>query len=69
MAMAYTASDYNYYKTLLEKEGEAAMEWVRNAQPEFWCRSLFPTSRFGVVTSNTIEIVFSMLKEKKTYCS
>jgi MULE transposase domain len=66
MAMAYTASDYNYYRTsILDKEGEAALQWVTSAEPQFWCRSLFPTSRFGVVTSNTIEIVFSLFKNVK----
>jgi hypothetical protein len=66
MAMAYTASDYTHFRTtILEKEGEAALQWVNDAVPETWCRSLFPTSRFGVVTSNTIEIVFALLKKKK----
>jgi hypothetical protein len=30
-----------------------------------WCRSLFPVPRYGVATSNTIEIVFSTFRRIK----
>jgi Transposase, Mutator family/SWIM zinc finger len=62
MALANTKSVHDYYREqIYEKAGEKALEWIDNATPYTWCRSLFPTSRYGVTTSNTIEIVFATL--------
>jgi transposase-like protein len=62
MAMSYSAYDHAYYEAELEeKAGEVSTAWIDNAEPTMWCRSLFPVPRFGVVTSNTIEIVFAKL--------
>jgi hypothetical protein len=45
--------------------GRNMIEWIDNASPSNWCSALFPCPRYGVTTSNTIEIVFSALRKKK----
>jgi MULE transposase domain/SWIM zinc finger len=65
MACVYTKSDLVFYRDELRKGGEHLITWVANADPTMWCRALFPIPRYGVITSNTIEIVFSALKKAK----
>jgi SWIM zinc finger len=65
LASVYCNSDMNEFKTKLMEGGDELMDWIIAADPETWCRSLSPIPRFGVTTSNTIEIVFSTFKKAK----
>jgi hypothetical protein len=60
MARSYTIQGYTKYrnKILAGKNGQEKIAWIDKAQPELWCRALFPVHRYGVITSNTIEIVW-----------
>jgi Transposase, Mutator family len=66
MATANTMTIYEFYRRkLYDTKGPSAIEWVENAHPSMWCRALFPVPRYGVITSNTVEIVFSTLRDIK----
>jgi len=42
--------------------GEEINSWIHNADPKMCCRSLFPIPRFGITTSNPVEVLFSALR-------
>jgi Transposase, Mutator family len=55
MGVANTSSIYAFYRrTIFEAKGNLALDWIDNATPSSWCRSLFPVRRFGVTTLNII---------------
>jgi MULE transposase domain/SWIM zinc finger len=67
MGVSNTHSIYSFYRRIIyEKKGQMALDWIDNATPTTWCRALFPVQRYGVTTSNTIEIVFAALRKAKT---
>jgi hypothetical protein len=43
------------------------LQWIDEREPETWCRVLFGGARFGVTTSNTVEIVFNALNKIRAY--
>lgn len=65
MARCFTIQGYNKYRNdiLLGKDGRVILEWIDRAEPELWCRALFPVPRYGVTTSNTIEIVWHTFRQ------
>jgi hypothetical protein len=69
MARSYNAEDYQMFLDLLRtgESGEEINNWIHNADPNMWCRSLFPIPRFGITTSNPVEILFSALRNCRHY--
>jgi hypothetical protein len=49
------------------KNGTEMLEWIDEREPSSWCRSLFGIARYGVKTSNTVEIVFNTLNKVRGY--
>ena len=47
--------------------GKEINDWIHYADPKMWCRSLFPIPRFGITTSNPVEILFSTLRNCQHY--
>ena len=68
-ARSYNAEEYQMYlDPLRTKEyGEEINNWIKNADPKLWCRSLFPISRFSITTSNPVEILFRALRNCRHY--
>ena len=69
IARSYNMEDYHIYRELLRTgdSGEEINDWIHNADPEMWCRSQFPIPRFGISTSNPVEILFSALMNCRHY--
>ena len=66
---SYNAEDYQMYLDLLRTggNGEEINAWIHNADPKIWCRSLFLNPRFGITTSNPLEILCSALRHCRHY--
>lgn len=67
LATAYTWPEYNKFRETIRSQrmGDKMIEWIDEAEPDLWCRALFPHSRFDVTTSNAVEIDSSLLKDYK----
>lgn len=65
MAKAYAPGDFNFFYNEVTKGNPKIRQWIERNDPTMWCRSLFLVPRYGVTTSNTIEIVFSVIRDKK----
>jgi hypothetical protein len=65
VANTSTGSLYDYYRGKFCKEkGQTAIDWIDSAVLQHGL-SLFPCACYGVITSNTIAIVFSAFKKVK----
>ena len=69
MARSYNAEEYQMYLDILRtgEYGKEINDWIHYADPKMWCRSLFPIPRFGITTSNPVEILFSALRNCRHY--
>ena len=47
--------------------GKEINDLIHNADPKMWYRSLSPIPRFGITTSNPVEILFSALRNCQHY--
>jgi len=59
MARSYNVEEYQMYLDI-SRTGEYVEEinrWIHNAYPQMCRRSLFPIPRFGITTSNPVEIL------------
>jgi MULE transposase domain/SWIM zinc finger len=67
MATVFTLQEYNECRSNIEGfiNGAKMIQWIDDAIPATWCRALFPCQRYGVTTSNTIEIIFSVFRSQK----
>jgi hypothetical protein len=65
MARCYTIEDFNniYEKIGAMPRGDEMINWIKDAEPLLWCRAYFPTPRFDVTTSNSVEIFYSVLNK------
>jgi len=69
MARSYNAEEYQMYLDILRTReyGKEINDWIHNADSKMWCRSLSPIPRFGITTSNPVEILFSALRNWQHY--
>ena len=67
MATAYNLEDYHRHRATIQqqKDGNKMIKWIDDAEPKMWCRALFSSPRFGVSTSNTVEIIFSAFLKQR----
>jgi hypothetical protein len=67
MAASYSNADMLMYQELLYNGNDThdIINWIERADPKTWCRSMFPCPRFGIITSNPVEILFSAIREKR----
>lgn len=65
MALAFKPEVCNQHMELLgcSEAGPDIIRWIADSSPEFWVRSKFPVCRLGITTSNSVEIVFSAIRE------
>jgi hypothetical protein len=70
MATCYTRTEYYQLRDELEnkyKIGADMLLWIDEREPNTWCRYFFGKQRYGVTTSNTIEVVFNTLNMARGY--
>jgi hypothetical protein len=70
MATCYTPTEYYQFSQEIEtkyRNGTDMLEWIDELVPNIWHWSLSGKPRYGVTTTNTIEIVFNTLSKVHAY--
>ncbi len=67
MALAFKPEDFSSHMQVIKDNemGDEMERWIAENEPETWVRSKMSFNRFGISNSNSIEIVFSAIKEMR----